>query len=69
MNKKGLYKHFKGKTYRVLYFAKDSETLENVVVYQNNTDASDIWVRPQKMFFSKVIVDGTEVDRFQFIRE
>lgn len=69
MNKKGLYKHFKGKTYRVLCFAKDSETLENVVVYQNNTDESDIWVRPQKMFFSKVTVDGNEVDRFQFIRE
>ena len=30
----GLYRHFKGKEYRVLYTATHSETLEPMVVYQ-----------------------------------
>lgn len=28
------YKHFKGKLYKLLFIAKDSETLKQVVVYQ-----------------------------------
>ncbi|MBR5294286.1 MAG: DUF1653 domain-containing protein, partial [Oscillospiraceae bacterium] len=30
----GLYRHFKGNEYRLLYVAKHSETLEPMVVYQ-----------------------------------
>lgn len=30
----GLYRHFKGNEYRVLYIAKHGETLEDMVVYQ-----------------------------------
>lgn len=31
------YRHFKGKEYLVLYLAKHSETLEDMVVYQKVT--------------------------------
>lgn len=48
------YRHFKGHEYEVLYLAKDSETLEDVVVYQNINDKTNIWVRPLSMFTSKV---------------
>ena len=30
----GRYRHFKGNEYRLLYVARHSETLENMVVYQ-----------------------------------
>lgn len=50
----GIYKHFKGHIYKVLYVAKDSETLDDVVVYQDTTDLNKIWVRKKDMFLSKV---------------
>lgn len=32
--KPGIYRHFKGNEYRLLYTARHSETLEDMVVYQ-----------------------------------
>ena len=47
------YRHFKGMEVIVEIIAKDSETLEPVVVYKHNgTDA--YWVRPYDMFNSEV---------------
>lgn len=48
----GLYRHFKGTTHRVICIAKDSETLEEKVVYTHESDQS-IWVRDKKEFLSK----------------
>lgn len=48
-----IYKHFKGNVYQVIALAKDSETLEEVVVYQN-TDTDECWIRPINDFLSKV---------------
>ncbi len=45
------YKHFKGDIVKVLYIAKDSETLDKKVVYEHN---NEIWVRDYEMFLSKV---------------
>ena len=45
------YKHFKGDIVTVLYIAKDSETLDEKVVYEHN---NQIWVRDKNMFLSKV---------------
>ena len=54
MIKKGeKYKHFKGMVVEILEIAKDSETLEEMVVYKH-TDTNEIWVRPLSMFLSKV---------------
>ena len=49
-----LYRHFKGKLYRVLYLARHSETLEWMVVYQQQYGEHGIWVRPLAMFLEQV---------------
>lgn len=49
-----LYRHFKGKLYYVMCEAIDSETLEEVVVYQAMYGEYKIYVRPKDMFLSKV---------------
>jgi len=47
------YKHFKGHLYVVEAIAKDSETLESVIVYKN-IDTNEYWVRGYEMFNSLV---------------
>ena len=48
------YRHFKGNLYEVICIAKDSETLKDVIVYQDLSDNTKIWVRDYDMFISKV---------------
>ena len=67
--KLGIYRHYKGNTYRVLHIAKHSETLEDIVVYQDVNFADKIWARPASMWNEDVLVDGKIVKRFQFITE
>jgi hypothetical protein len=52
----GLYRHYKGKMYRVTGIARHSETLEELVVYEclYENDLGRNWVRPKKMFLEKV---------------
>lgn len=63
----GIYCHYKGKEYRVLGVAKHSETLEELVVYEAlyENPESKFWVRPIKMFFEEVLVDGARQPRFK----
>lgn len=65
--KAGLYKHYKGNEYQVLETATHSETEECLVVYRPMYGDKNLWVRPYKMFFEKVIVDGVLKDRFEYI--
>ena len=67
--KLGIYKHYKGKEYRVLGIATHSETLEKMVVYQALYGTYGIWVRPINMWNEIVEVNGQQVKRFEFIRE
>ncbi len=53
MKKGEKYRHFKGMIVEILEIAKDSETLEEMVVYRH-TDTDEVWVRPLSMFLSKV---------------
>lgn len=55
----GIYRHFKGKLYKVLLLANDSETnndlnTRKVVVYQALYGEQLIWVRDYDMFLSEV---------------
>jgi hypothetical protein len=67
----GKYRHYKGKDYEVIGIARHSETLEEMVVYkalyESEFGKDSLWVRPKAMFLQKVVVDGREVDRFEFI--
>lgn len=67
--KKGIYLHYKGGKYRVLYEAKHSETEEELVVYQNIEDETKTWVRPKQMFVEEVEIEGIKKPRFEFIEE
>ena len=49
-----IVRHFKGNPYQILYFAKDSETQRDVVVYRALYGEGGVWVRPMEMFFSPV---------------
>ena len=70
LSKARYFEHFKGGKYKLIGFGKDSETLEDVVIYQALYGANQIWVRPYGIFFSKVTLsDGTEVDRFKEIQK
>ena len=59
------YCHFKGNVYRLVGIAKDSETLEEMVVYQAMYGEGQMWVRPKEMFFGEVARDGKRMPRFQ----
>lgn len=67
--KKGRYKHFKGGEYEVIGLAKDSETLEEFVVYKALYGEKMLWIRPVSMFLDTKEVDGHTVPRFKLIEE
>lgn len=56
--KKGsIYKHYKGNIYKIIEFAKHSETMEDMIVYQS-LENGDIWVRPKYMW-NEIINNNT----------
>ena len=64
----GRYRHYKGKEYRVLGFARHSETREVLVVYQLLYDDFSWWVRPAAMFVETIeTADGKRLPRFAFV--
>ena len=63
------FRHFKGNLYRLEGFAKDSETLEEMVVYRALYGERGLWVRPAKMFFETIERDGKRMKRFQLLEE
>ncbi|MBE6878006.1 MAG: DUF1653 domain-containing protein [Ruminococcaceae bacterium] len=65
----GKYRHFKGNEYEVLYIAKHSETLEEMVVYRALYGEKGVWVRPLGMFCEEITRDGRTFKRFEKIDE
>ena len=63
----GLYRHYKGKNYRVIAQATHSETLEQMVVYQALYGEGGMWVRPLAMFLEDVTLEGVTQPRFALV--
>ena len=62
--KLGKYRHFKGNEYEVIAIAKDSETLEELVVYRALYGEGEVWVRNKANFEEIVERDGKRIRRF-----
>ncbi|MBR5272930.1 MAG: DUF1653 domain-containing protein [Clostridia bacterium] len=67
--KKGKYRHFKGNEYEVLFIAKNSETLEDMVVYKALYGENGVWVRLASMWDETIERDGMTYKRFTYIGE
>ena len=65
----GRYRHFKGNEYEVLFTAKHSETLEDMVVYQALYGEQGLWVRPAAMWTETVERPDYSGPRFIYIGE
>ncbi len=63
----GRYRHFKGNEYEVIGVAKDSETMQEVVVYRALYGERGLWVRSAQMFGEMIERDGKRMPRFQRI--
>ena len=48
------YRHFKGNVYQIREIAKDSETLDKIVVYQGMYPPYECWVRNYENFMAPV---------------
>ena len=62
--KLGNYTHFKGNKYEVIGTARQSETLEEMVVYRALSGDGALWVRPLTMWDELVEHNGKQVKRF-----
>ena len=68
----GLYQHYKNKNfYRVICLAKDSESLEDIVVYeaQYTNPISKMWTRSYSEWSAEVELNGVKQPRFKFVEE
>lgn len=65
----GIYRHYKGKLYRVHYIATHSETKEPFVVYETlyDNEIDSHWIRPLKMFLEMVETKDGIKPRFEYI--
>jgi hypothetical protein len=63
----GIYRHYKGQSYRVIGTARHSETMEELVVYQALYGDYGLWVRPATMFTESVELEGEPIARFALV--
>ena len=65
----GVYRHYKGNSYKVVGFARHSETLEDMVIYKALYGERGTWARPLSMWDNPVGTHGDAVKRFEYIGE
>ncbi len=66
---KGIYEHYKGNRYQILAVGRNSETLEEVVIYQDVDKKDRVWVRPLHMFVETITLNNEEVPRFRLVEK
>ena len=63
-----IFRHYKGKHYKVLHIGLHTETKESMVVYEqlytNQYPKHTVWIRPYDMFFDHVVMNDHKVLRF-----
>lgn len=59
----GVYRHYKGDFYLIEALARDSDSLEDMVVYRSLYGDGQLWVRPYAEFMDKI--DGQR-QRYRF---
>lgn len=69
-----IFRHYKGREYKVLQIARESSTLDFLVVYQGLYHCPEfgpfpVWIRPLKEFLETVSVEGKQVPRFSLTHE
>jgi len=65
---KGVYRHYKGGLYHVMYEVVHTETDERLIVYKkldHCADKDEIYARPKKMFLEQIVHEGRHVLRFE----
>ena len=67
--KPGVYRHFKGNYYRLLFLAEHTETRETLVIYQALYGERGLWARPLSMWNETVRRDGEDLPRFAYVCE
>jgi hypothetical protein len=67
----GLYRHYKGKLYRVHGVCRHSETREELVYYEclYDNDLGKFWVRPKTMFLENTTAGTYTGPRFALVKE
>lgn len=66
-----IYKHYKGKDYKILAIARNSENIdEMLIIYQALYDCprfglNQIWARPLSNFTQTIFLEGKEISRFK----
>ena len=65
----GRYRHYKGRDYSVVGFARHSETGEVMVLYVPLYGEGGYWVRPLAMFTETVTHEGRQLPRFAKVAE
>ncbi len=53
-----IYKHYKGNIYKIIAIGKNSENLEEMIVYKSTKDGQ-IWIRPKSMWNETIDNKGT----------
>jgi len=66
--KPGIYRHYKGDEYELMFLAQHSEKDEKLVIYRSLKEKK-IWTRPLSMWLEDVEIKGKQQSRFIWLRE